>query len=86
MDTMTSVLVLLAAVLVLWLAWVYFSPQVQRPDVRFFDQKQDARTIAVEDSSYQQRTNHMPRPPIIAVPPAGIETPFQVNAYKAHLS
>jgi hypothetical protein len=43
------------------------------------------RTDATIDSSYQQRTNHMPQPPVKSPPLEGLQTPFQVNAYRAYV-
>ena len=43
------------------------------------------RTDATIDSSYAQRTNHMPAPVVVSPPLEGIETAFQVNAYRAYV-
>ena len=51
----------------------------------FLDRTQIAKTIAVEDSSYDQRTNHMDPSPFSMAPIAGQETPFQVNQYRAYV-
>ncbi len=51
----------------------------------FLDRTQIARTIAAEDSSYDQRTNHMDPAPYRAGPVPGIETPFRVNQYTARV-
>ena len=51
----------------------------------FLDRTQIAKTIAVEDSSYDQRTNHMDPAPFSLGPILGHETPFQVNQYKAYV-
>ena len=52
-----------------------------RPE--FLDTSQVRRTIAAEDSHYEQYTNHMSPAPVSMGPVVGMETPFQVNQYKA---
>jgi uncharacterized protein (UPF0333 family) len=44
------------------------------------------RTMAVEDSSYSQRTNHMEPAAYSSGPLPGTETPFQVNQFKAYVT
>jgi hypothetical protein len=51
----------------------------------FLDRTQIAKTIAVEDSSFDQRTNHMDPSPFSLGPIQGMETPFQVNQYRAYV-
>lgn len=51
----------------------------------FLDRTQIAKTIAAEDSSFDQHTNHMDPAPFSMGPLAGNETPFQVNQYKAYV-
>ena len=51
----------------------------------FLDRTQVAKTIAVEDSSFDQRTNHMDPSPFSLGPIQGMETPFRVNAYTAYV-
>jgi hypothetical protein len=51
----------------------------------FLDRTQIAKTIAAEDSSFDQRTNHMDPAPFSMGPLTGQETPFQVNQYKARV-
>ncbi len=51
----------------------------------FIDKTQDKRTIAVEDSSYAQVTNHAVPNHYSMGPIEGIQTPFQVNQYKAYV-
>lgn len=57
----------------------------ERFQPEFLDRTQIAKTIAVEDSSYDQRTNHMDPAPFSMGPIAGQETPFQVNQYRAYV-
>lgn len=51
----------------------------------FLDKTQVRKTVAVEDSSYAQRTNHMDPAPYSMGPVQGMETPFQVNQYRAYI-
>lgn len=51
----------------------------------FLDRTQIAKTIAVEDSSFDQKTNHMDPAPYTLGPIAGTQTPFQVNQYRAYV-
>jgi hypothetical protein len=52
----------------------------------FLDRTQIAKTIAVEDSSYDQSTNHMDPAPFSLGPIQGIETPFRVNQYTSFMA
>jgi hypothetical protein len=79
---MNPALYLLAAVAIL--AFVLYSGR-ERFYSGFFDNSQVKKTIAVEDSSYEQQTNHMDHAPVRMGPIAGIQTPFQVNQYKAYV-
>lgn len=51
----------------------------------FLDRTQIAKTIAAEDSSYDQQTNHMNPSPFSMGPILGSETPFRVNQYTAYV-
>jgi hypothetical protein len=83
---MTELLVLVMALVAVWLAWTtFFSSEAKRPDPEFKDMRGVVRTDTTMDSSYAQRTNHMPQPPVKSPPMEGMETPFQVNAYRAFL-
>lgn len=83
---MTELLVLVAALVAVWLAWLtFFSPEAKRPAPEFKDMRGVERTDVTMDSSYEQRTNHMPAPTVKSPPLEGKETPFQVNAYRAFL-
>lgn len=66
------------------LALVLYSTR-ERFQPEFLDKRQVARTIATEDSHYEQYTNHMNPASYSTGPPAGMETPFQVNQYKAYI-
>ena len=64
--------------LVAWKSVEKFQPE-------FLDRTQIAKTIAVEDSSFDQKTNHMDPSPYTMGPIAGTQTPFQVNQYRAYV-
>ena len=51
----------------------------------FLDRTQIAKTIAVEDSSFDQRTNHLDPSPYSMGPIQGMQTPFRVNQYTSYL-
>jgi hypothetical protein len=53
--------------------------------VDFSDKTQVQRTVATQNSSYAQRTNHMIPPPGPLVPIQGIESPFRVNMFDAYI-
>jgi hypothetical protein len=79
---MTPTLYLLIGIVVL--AFVLMSSRERfRPE--FLDTRQVKRTIATEDSHYEQYTNHMN--PSGGVPGSlgGMPTPFRVNQYTAYL-
>ena len=76
-------LFLVLALLVVGFVLQKFMTEKFQPE--FLDRTQIAKTIAVEDSSYDQRTNHMDPSPFSAGSIAGIETPFRVNAYTAYV-
>jgi hypothetical protein len=69
---------LLLVGMVLWKTTEKFQPE-------FLDRTQIAKTIAVEDSSFDQRTNHMDPSPFSMGPIEGTQTPFQVNQYRAYV-
>ena len=51
----------------------------------FLDKTQVRKTVAVEDSSYAQRTNHLDPAPYSMGPIQGMETPFQVNQDRSYV-
>lgn len=59
--------------------------QTERFQPEFLDKKQVARTVSVEDSSYEQMTNHMSHAPYSMGPIEGTQSPFRVNQYTAHI-
>ena len=76
-------LLLAAALLVIALVMLKTTERFQ-PE--FLDRTQIAKTIATEDSSYDQKTNHMNPSPYAKKPIAGIETPFRVNQYTSYVT
>ena len=63
--------------------WVLWSRERFQPE--FLDKKQVQKTVSVEDSSYEQMTNHMTLTPYSMGPIEGTPSPFQVNQYRAHI-
>ena len=64
--------------LVLYVTRERFQPE-------FLDKRQVAKTIATENSHYSQATNHMSPASYSMGTPDGMQTPFQVNQYKAYI-
>jgi len=58
----------------------------ERFQPEFLDRTQIGKTIAVEDSSYDQQTNHMNPSPYAMGPIEGIQTPVQVNQDRAYVA
>lgn len=54
-------------------------------EAEFLDKKQVLKTVLTEDSSYAQHTNHMNPASFSMGPVAGVQTPFQVNQYRAYV-
>lgn len=78
---MLHIVALLVAVFVLSYVWQLSGAQEKfQPELR--DTSQDRRTQNVENSSYEQRTNHMPAMSFVEAA-TGLVTPFRVNAYTA---
>ena len=71
------------SLLVLGAVLVMNSKEKFQPE--FLDKTQLQRTVRSEDSSYAQTTNHMKFAPYSIGPLQGIQTPFQVNQYKAYV-
>lgn len=69
---------LLVLAVVLYLGRERFQPE-------FLDKRQVQTTVARENSSYEQMTNHMDPAPVAMGPIQGMQTPFQVNQYKAYI-
>ena len=66
-------------------AFVLYGFPKERFQPEFLDKRQVDNTVAVENSSYAQTTNHMQYAPYSMAPIQGMETPFQVNQYKAYV-
>lgn len=81
---MTPLLYLLIAIVLLTVVLVGVPKEKFQPE--FLDKRQVATTVAMEDSSFVQRTNHVQQAPYSMGPLQGMETPFQVNQYKAYIS
>ena len=63
---------------VLYLTRERFQPE-------FLDKRQVQKTVATENSSYAQQTNHISYAPADMGSVSGTQTPFQVNQYKAYV-
>jgi hypothetical protein len=57
----------------------------ERFQPEFLDKRQVRTTVAHEDSSYNQQTNHMNPAHYDMGPVSGMQSPFQVNQYKAYV-
>ncbi len=80
---MTTWLFLVAALLILALVMMKTTERFQ-PE--FMDKAQVRKTVAVENSSYAQTTNHMDSAPYSMSPIQGSETPFRVNQYTSYVT
>jgi hypothetical protein len=67
------------------IAAVLFMQRREGFNAEFIDKTQDNRTMKVENSSYAQTTNHMTPAHYSMGPIEGVQTPFQVNQYKAYV-
>lgn len=79
---MTTWLLLVGALLVLALVMMKTTERFQ-PE--FLDKSQVRKTVAVENSSYAQVTNHADPASYSVGPVQGIETPFRVNQYTSYV-
>ena len=79
---MNTWLLLVGALLIFALVMMKTTERFQ-PE--FLDKRQVRKTVAVEDSSYSQTTNHMDHAPYSMGPIAGVETPFRVNQYTSYV-
>jgi hypothetical protein len=78
-PTTLLVIALVALIGVLYLGRERFQPE-------FLDKRQVRNTVAREQSSYEQYTNHMSPSPVEMGPIQGMQTPFQVNQYTAYVA
>ena len=56
----------------------------ERFEAKFVDTSQQKRAMNLEDSSYEQRTNHFVQNNNVGQA-SGVSTPWQVNQYKSKL-
>jgi hypothetical protein len=77
-PTTLLVIALVVLVGVLYLGRERFQPE-------FLDKRQVRNTVAREQSSYEQYTNHMTPAAVEMGPIPGMQTPFQVNQYRAYV-
>jgi hypothetical protein len=80
---MTPLVWLLIALVVIFLVIRTMSVEKFQPE--FLDKTQVRQTVAVENSSYNQETNHVRPAPYSMGPIQGVPTVFQVNQYKAYI-
>jgi hypothetical protein len=78
-PTTLLVIALFALMVVLYAGRERFQPE-------FLDKRQVRTTVAREDSSYEQYTNHMSPAAVELGPVQGLQTPFQVNQYTAYMT
>lgn len=78
-PTTLLVIALVALIGVLYLGRERFQPE-------FLDKRQVQTTVAREQSSYEQYTNHMTPAAVEMGPIQGMQTPFQVNQYTAYVA
>jgi predicted membrane protein len=75
---------LMLAVAMILVGLVLFTSR-ERFQPEFLDKRQVDKTVSRERSSYAQETNHMSPSSVNLGPLQGMETPFQVNQYKAYV-
>lgn len=80
---MNPTIYFVVAIILLLLVVVGIPKERFQPE--FLDKRQVQKTVSAEDSSYAQRTNHMSHAPYSMGPIQGMETPFQVNQYRAYV-
>ncbi len=66
------------------IAFVLNMIRTERFEAEFVDTSQQKRAMKLEDSSYQQRTNHFVQSNDVGQA-LGVSTPWQVNQYKSKL-
>lgn len=69
---------------VIVVAFVLNLVKVENFESRFVDTSQQQRAMKLEDSSYEQQTNHFVQNNSVG-DAIGISTPWQVNQYKSKL-
>lgn len=76
---------MVAWIILILVAIVLYFLVMRERFVDFSDKTQVQRTVATQNSSYAQRTNHMIPPAGPNVPIQGIESPFRVNMFDAYI-
>ena len=66
------------------IAFVLNYMSTERFEAKFVDTSQQKRAMNLEDSSYEQRTNHFVQNNNVGQA-SGVSTPWQVNQYKSKL-
>ena len=66
------------------IAFVLNYMSTERFEARFVDTSQQKRAMKLEDSSYEQRTNHFVQSNDVGEA-SGVSSPWQVNQYKSKL-
>jgi hypothetical protein len=66
------------------IAFVLNMMRTERFEASFVDTSQQKRAMNLEDSSYEQRTNHFVQNNHVGEAP-GMSTPWQVNQYQSKL-
>lgn len=79
-----TILLFVAALLVLGFA-VMKTTEGFGTQPEFLNKEQVLKTVLTEDSSYAQQTNHMNPASFTMGPLAGVQSPFQVNQYRAYI-
>jgi biopolymer transport protein ExbB/TolQ len=65
-------------------AFVLNYMNTERFEAKFVDTSQQKRAMNLEDSSYEQRTNHFVQNNNVGQA-SGVSTPWQVNQYKSKI-
>jgi hypothetical protein len=66
------------------IAFVLNYMSTERFEAKFVDTSQQKRAMKLEDSSYEQRTNHFVQNNDVGEA-SGVSSPWQVNQYKSKL-
>jgi len=84
MKTATALLFFVAALAAVYFVVKTFGMEKFQPE--FLDKRNVDATVANEQSSYRQMTNHVEPAPYDAGPIPGKETIFQVNQFKSYMT
>jgi hypothetical protein len=83
MKTATALLFFVASLVVVYFVVKVFGMEKFQPE--FLDKRAVEKTVANENSSYRQTTNHFDPAPYDQAPIPGRETIFQVNQFKSYV-